>query len=101
MDLSHNRLSVLPDDLSNLKLLVEFNLSSNLFQSVPSVLLQMVSLRSVDLSSNRINHASMSELCSAVSDKLETIDLKNNPLDDDVKEQLAIEANTQITVTFN
>lgn len=101
LDLSHNRLSVLPDDLSNLKLLVEFNLSSNLFQLVPSVLLQMVSLRNVDLSSNKIKHASVSELCSAMSDKLETIDLKNNPLNDDVKEQLAIQTSTEVTITFD
>ena len=53
LDLSHSHLSVLPDDLSNLTLLVEFNLSSNLFQLVPSVLMQMASLKKIDISRHK------------------------------------------------
>ena len=84
LDLSHNRLSTLPDDLSNLTLLVDFNLSSNLFQLVPPVLMQMTSLKRIDLSSNKINHVNKDELCLIAN--LETMDLRNNPLNDDVKE---------------
>ena len=97
LDLSHNRLSALPDDLSNLTLLVDFNLSSNLFQLVPSVLMQMASLKHIDLSSNNINHASKDELCSMFN--LETMDLRNNPLNDDIKEQLVTSLVDKVTIS--
>ena len=95
--MSHNRLSTLPDDLSNLTLLVDFNLSSNIFQLVPTVLMQMTSLKRIDLSSNKINHVNKDELCLMAN--LETVDLRNNPLNDDVKEQLATSLVGKITIS--
>ena len=95
--MSHNRLSALPDDLSNLTLLVEFNLSSNLFQLVPSVLLQMASLKKVDLSDNKISDTNKDELCSIPN--LETMDLRNNPLNEDIKDQLVTSLVGKITIS--
>lgn len=95
--MSHNRLSVLPDDLSNLTLVVDLNLSANLFQLVPTVLMQMASLKKIDLSSNKINHASKDELSSMAN--LETMDLRNNPLNDDIKEQLITSLADKLTIS--
>ena len=97
LDLSHNHLAALPDDLSNLTLLVEFNLSSNLFQLVPSVLLQMASLKKVDLSDNKISDTNKDELCSIPN--LETMDLRNNPLNEDIKDQLVTSLVGKITIS--
>ena len=95
--MSHNRLSVLPDELSNLKQLIEFNLSSNLFESLPSVLSAMVSLKSVNLSGNKVSRVSREELCSLSN--LETLDLRNNPFDDDMKVQLSTVSIGNLTVS--
>ena len=97
LDLSHNCCSALPDDLSNLTLLVDFNVSSNLFQLVLPVLMQMTFLKKIDLSSNKINHANKDELYSMAN--LETIDLRNNPLNDDIKEQLATSLIGEVTLS--
>ena len=99
LDVSHNRLSVLPDDLSNLKQLVVFNLSSNLFESLPTVLSTMVSLKSVNLSGNKVSRVSSEELCSVSN--LETLDLRNNPFDDDTKVQLSTVSVGNLTISYD
>ena len=59
--------------------------------------MQMASLKHIDLSSNNINHASKDELCSMVN--LETMDLRNNPLNDDIKEQLVTSLVDKVTIS--
>lgn len=98
LDLSHNRLSTLPSDLLNLRLLEDINLSSNLFESLPPVILEMVSLKKVDASHNRIVRVSKEELSSMVN--LELLDLTNNPLDEGIKDQLATGPVAKVTISF-
>lgn len=99
LDLSDNHLSTLPDELSNLTLLVEFNLSQNLFELLPSVLLNLPSLRKIDISHNNIEHVNIDDLCSIVN--LESLDLQNNPLDDGTKEQFTSSPLGKITISFS
>ena len=98
MDLSHNRLTTLPDELSNLTLLLEFNSSHNLFEVLPYVLLNLPSLRKMDLSHNKIGHVNKDDLRSMVN--LELLDLQNNPLDEDSKELLATGSLGKITFSY-
>jgi Leucine-rich repeat (LRR) protein len=56
----------------------------------------MASLKNVDLSGNNINHASKDELCSMAN--LETINLRNNPLNDEIKEQLVTSLVDKVTI---
>ena len=61
LDLSHNQLLSLPDDLSLLHLL-NLNLSSNFFQTFPPALRLMPALVTVDLSSNRLTEVHAEDL---------------------------------------
>ena len=82
LDLSHNQLSSLPDDLSLFHLL-NLNLSSNLFQTFPPALRLMPALVTVDLSSNRLAEVHAEDLTSVPN--LESVDLRGNPLRPEVK----------------
>ena len=54
LNLSHNRLSWLPERLVDLKMLVSLNLSKNELKAAPSAIFSMISLRDVNLSENSI-----------------------------------------------
>ena len=82
LDLSHNQVSSLPDDLSLVHLL-NLNLSSNLFQTFPPALRLMPALVTVDLSSNWLAEVHAEDLTSVPN--LESVDLRGNPLRPEVK----------------
>ena len=83
LDLSHNRLTTLPNGFSDLQSLTEISLSSNLFETLPEVLKQLPSLQSIDLSQNRLNVIQSSDL--DAMQILESLDVTGNPLGDDTK----------------
>lgn len=86
LDLSHNHLSALPDDLSSLAHLASLNLSHNQFQAVPEGLRQLPALREVNLSSNQI--AAVQAVDFDPMQSLESVDLRGNPLFPDSKQVL-------------
>ena len=86
LDLSHNNLSALPDDLCALAQLASLNLSHNQFQALPDVLRQLPALKEVDLSSNQITAVQAVDFDPMQS--LESVDLRGNPLSPDSKQVL-------------
>lgn len=99
LDLSHNRLTKLPVDFSNLARLEELNLSSNQFDRLPVVLATIPSLRVVDLSHNQIIDINEEELKSMAA--LERLDLHSNPLTDDTIQKLTTLSVAKLTITFD
>ena len=72
LDLSHNQLSSLLDDLSLVHLL-NLNLSSNLFQTFPPALRLMPALVTVDLSSNMLTEVHAKDLQLTAVPNLESV----------------------------
>lgn len=66
LDLTHNRLHALPDEVANLKQLKIIFLSHNEFEVFPSVLGQCPQLRMIGLKANRINVVSEQALPSSL-----------------------------------
>jgi hypothetical protein len=54
LTLSHNKLKILPQSISNLKHLTSLHLSNNRFETVPDVVFELKSLRFLDVSSNQL-----------------------------------------------
>ena len=57
LDMSRNRLSIIPNELSKLNNLQSIDLSENCFKSIPQVLQSMTSLVTMNLSNNSISVA--------------------------------------------
>ena len=83
LDLSHNALALLPAELSNMVKLTTINLSSNQFPAVPEALRGLPALTTVDLSENRIEEVQREDYDSLHC--LEVLNLKDNPLRDEIK----------------
>ena len=84
--MSHNKLTLLPDEFSNLSKLVIIDLSENEFESVPVVLRRIPMLTTIDLSSNKISNVHKEDYESMQC--LEKVLLGNNPLREDVRSLL-------------
>lgn len=79
LNLSHNQMSKLPDELADLASLLRLDMSHNSFLSLPAVVFKMPKLRQLLANNNSIidieaDHKQIS------SDSLELVDLRNNPL---------------------
>ena len=96
LTLSHNQLSSLPEDLSALLHLQQFNLSSNLFETFPPVLRLMPALTTVDLSHNRLADVHAEDFSGVQS--LEMVDLRGNPLTQAVKTLLLSMVRVRVVV---
>lgn len=83
LNLSHNKLTSLPDGFSNLKKLTTIDLSANEFTVIPEVVRMLSSLTTIDLSSNRIEDVCKEDYESLHC--LEVLNLEDNPLRDDIK----------------
>ncbi|XP_037957914.1 leucine-rich repeat-containing protein 20-like [Teleopsis dalmanni] len=78
LNLSHNQLSRIPDELADLNSLARLNISHNSFIVLPPVVFKMPKLRELDASNNAIIEIDTDEM--VTSDCLELVDLKQNPL---------------------
>ena len=83
LDLSHNKLTLLPDSLNQLVNCVSLNLGSNQFTQLPDVLLTMPLMETLDFGHNLVTNLDTSKLSQGPA--LQTIILTGNPLDDDCK----------------
>ncbi|XP_061400865.1 leucine-rich repeat-containing protein 20 isoform X2 [Musca vetustissima] len=78
LNLSHNHLSKLPDELADLNNLAKLNISHNSFIVLPPVVFKIPKLRELDASHNAIIEIDTDEIIT--SDNLELVDLRHNPL---------------------
>ncbi|XP_073831347.1 leucine-rich repeat-containing protein 20-like isoform X1 [Musca autumnalis] len=78
LNLSHNHLSKLPDELADLNNLAKLNISHNSFIVLPPVVFKIPKLRELDASHNAIIEIDTDEIIT--SDNLEVVDLRHNPL---------------------
>jgi Leucine-rich repeat (LRR) protein len=85
--LDHNKLSVLPESLSELKELTEMSCSNNSLTTLPMCIRSMEKLRVLNLSSNQISEVDVQVLRHLPS--LEEVNLEGNPIDPSCKEVLS------------
>ncbi|KAL1131416.1 hypothetical protein AAG570_011033 [Ranatra chinensis] len=78
LDLSHNQMSKLPDELVDLAELEKLNISHNAFIALPLVAYKMPKLAILDSSHNHIVDVDADRLAS--SPALREVDLRHNPL---------------------
>lgn len=78
LNLSHNQMAKLPDELADLSSLQVLNISHNSFISLPSVVFKMQKLRDLRANNNQIIEVDSDEVIA--SDSLEVVDLRDNPL---------------------
>ena len=87
LDISHNRLSSLPEELEHLVELESLDMSSNSFLELPPVLARLPSLRRLVGRKNYISSLQVEAVLSSPS--LEHLNLEENPLEKEVYEELA------------
>ncbi|XP_023298610.1 leucine-rich repeat-containing protein 20 isoform X2 [Lucilia cuprina] len=78
LNLSHNQMTKLPDELADLMNLTKLNISHNSFIVLPPVVFKMPKLKELDASHNAIIEIDSDDVIA--SDSLELVDLRHNPL---------------------
>ncbi|OXA57193.1 leucine-rich repeat-containing protein 20 [Folsomia candida] len=97
LNLSHNRMSKLPEELRNLGQLSILNISHNAFLNVPRIVYELPKLEQLNAEKNYIADVDTDRLRRRVSIKL--VNLKENPLSKEAEGQLATISN--ITIHFS
>lgn len=78
LNLSHNQMAKLPDELADLHSLEMLDISYNSFITLPAVVFKMSKLRELRAHNNAIIDIDRDEIIT--SDSLELVDLRHNPL---------------------
>ncbi|EDS31539.1 conserved hypothetical protein [Culex quinquefasciatus] len=78
LNLSHNQMAKLPDELADLHSLQQLDISHNSFITLPAVVFKMPKLRELRAHNNAIIDIDRDEIIT--SDSLELVDLRHNPL---------------------
>lgn len=78
LNLSHNQMAKLPDELADLQSLEMLDISHNSFITLPAVVFKMPKLRELRANNNAIIDIDRDEIIT--SDSLELVDLRYNPL---------------------
>ena len=86
LDISSNKLSVLPSEIEGMKVLKELDLSRNQFEYVPEIVWSLPGIEFVGLAGNVITTVSVERIRDAPN--LKRIDLSENPINDVVKSEL-------------
>jgi len=86
LDLSNNRISALPSEMTNCTMLESLNISSNSFVTLPPVLAEMTSLRNINASKNYLADVNFDIILN--NKNLESINLEDNPLNRNVYDEL-------------
>ncbi|KAK7580696.1 hypothetical protein V9T40_001325 [Parthenolecanium corni] len=97
LNLSHNQMAKLPDELEELSALENLDISHNAFISLPYAVYKMPKLVDLNASNNYIIELDVEALRSCPS--LETADLQENPLTSVIRS--ALENVTSIKVTWS
>ncbi|CAG9809056.1 unnamed protein product [Chironomus riparius] len=79
LNLSHNQMAKLPDELSDLASLESLDISHNSFLSLPSVIFKMKKLKKLNANTNKIIEIDF-DLLDYQNNALELVDLRWNPL---------------------
>jgi len=98
LNLSHNRISSLPEEISECTQLETVDISHNSFLSVPPCLLSLPAIVSINARKNFVADVEV-ELIEAAANTLETIDLQDNPLTRECQEALEQFNTIRIKVT--
>jgi len=98
LNLSHNRISNLPEEISECSQLENVDISHNSFLSLPACLLSLPSIVSVNARKNFVADVE-AELIEGASNTLEVIDLQDNPLSRDCQETLSNFNTIRIKIT--
>lgn len=78
LNLSHNQMAKLPDELADLLSLEKLDISHNSFLTLPTVVFKMTNLTQLRANDNKIIDIDTDEMI--VSNSLQLVDLRNNPL---------------------
>eukprot|EP00094_Tigriopus_californicus_P001557 TCALIF_01505-PA protein Name:"Similar to LRRC20 Leucine-rich repeat-containing protein 20 (Homo sapiens)" AED:0.01 eAED:0.01 QI:20/1/1/1/1/1/3/940/151 len=97
LNLSHNRLSALPDEIRELTQLEMVDISSNSFLSLPACLFATPKLAEIRAQKNFITDVDADAVSS--SPKLEQLNLKENPLSRSTEESLSKISQINIVLT--
>lgn len=97
LDISNNRISSLPNEMTACSQLESVNLSQNSFVSIPPVLLQIPALAHINANKNFIADVDVEsvEMCS----NLEQLNLEENPLSPDSHNKLSNITSIRVTLS--
>jgi len=98
LNLSHNRISSLPEEISECSQLERVDISHNSFLSLPPCLLGLPAIASLNARKNFVAEVDV-ELIEGASNTLEEIDLEENPLTRDCQDALSNFNTIRIKVT--
>jgi len=87
LNLARNRISSLPDEMSNCTQLESIDISANSFVQLPPVLVEIPSLNKVNASKNFIADVEIEAMASLPN--LEQVNLEENPINKNVYDELA------------
>lgn len=79
LNLSHNQMAKLPDELSDLSSLERLDISHNSFLTLPSVVFKMKKLKILNANTNKIFEIDFDHL-DLGNNSLQSVDLRFNPL---------------------
>jgi len=97
LNLSFNKLSALPEEVSKCSQLETVDISNNLFDSLPTCLLSLPKIIQINAANNSITDVEV-ELISTC-ESLENLNLEENPLTRDCQDNLSFIAKKQILMT--
>lgn len=100
LNLSHNRMSKLPEELRNLTQLVQLNISHNAFLNLPKIAYELPKLEQVNAEKNHIADVDVDRL--RRRGNLRLVNLKENPLSKKTEEDITSKPSPacQLTIQF-
>ncbi|XP_044761727.1 leucine-rich repeat-containing protein 57 [Coccinella septempunctata] len=97
LNLSHNQMAKLPEEIADLGSLSRLDISHNSFISLPNSIFKIPNLKELNASNNHITDVEVQ--CLQAAPSLETVDLSNNPLTRNCHNELERCSNIRIILT--
>jgi len=97
LDLSNNRISGLPNEMTACSRLETVNISANSFVSLPPVLLQLPNILHINANKNFIADVDVDSV--ETSSSLEQLNLEENPINSSTHDKLSALTNIRITLS--
>ncbi|XP_071829010.1 leucine-rich repeat-containing protein 20-like [Apostichopus japonicus] len=94
LNISHNELHKLPENINLLQELVNLDASQNKLNTIPASLYNLEKLQTLDLSDNDISVLDVEKLCNMPA--LRKVSLMGNPLNDELQQKLATTAKFEL-----